>query len=127
MEITDPRWPSLREAGRRFLKHPNVILSIPTNKRTDAHKLIQEISDNIPSKLDLPEIIDGDFSIIGLAEFGKEQPSMGVCWVPDCKWDDFFTTVIQLLEAGYPGCVGCGGADAEDAWDEAARRSQFLK
>tara|TARA_B100000941_G_scaffold44239_2_gene27234 strand:- start:4279 stop:4692 length:414 start_codon:yes stop_codon:yes gene_type:complete len=126
MDITDVRWPSLRESARRFLTATNTVLFVPIEVVTEAHRLVQTIADNLPSKLDLPKVRAGDFSVEGLASFGKIEPELDICWVPGCKWNDFFTTVIQLLDAGYPGCIGCGGVNPDEEWNEAARRSHFL-
>ena len=123
--MNDPRWPSLREAARRFLREDGCILSVHATNTKDAWSLIQSISDHIPSKTSLPNVIEGDFQIIGMADFGADEPDMEVCWVPLCNWVDFFEQVTDLLEAGYPGCIGCAGPGAEGEWNEASRRRQF--
>ena len=74
----------------------------------------------------LNQVIEGDFNIVGIAYFGKDQPSLETCWVPNCTWDEFKIQVLDLLEAGYPGCVGCGGPGAEEEWNEQSRRRQFI-
>ena len=127
VEMSDPQWPSLREAARRFLKVEGCELSVPKDFAKQAWDLVQSISDNIPSRLSLPNVIEGDFMVEGLFQLGGEVPSLEICWVPDCSWDDFSEQVMELLEAGYPGCVGCAGPGAEGEWNEAARRRQFIR
>ena len=55
-------------------------------------------------------------------KIGGDEPPENVCWVPNATWGDFKSQVLELLEAGYPGCVGCGGPGAEGEWNEQARR-----
>ena len=126
VEMSDPQWPSLREAARRFLKAEGCELSVPKDFAKQAWDLVQSISDNIPSRLSLPNVIEGDFMAEGLFQLGGEEPSLEICWIPDCSWHDFSEQVLELLEAGYPGCVGCAGPGAEGEWNEAVRRRQFI-
>lgn len=102
-------------------------MSVDSTNIHEAWSLVQAISDNIPSKTSLPNVIEGDFQIIGIADFGADEPDGDVCWVPLCNWQDFFEQVTDLLEAGYPGCIGCAGPGAEGEWNEAFRRSQFIR
>jgi len=127
VDMKDPRWPSLREAARRFLREDDCILSVPSKYSKEAWTLIQSISDHIPSKTSLPSVVEGEFKIIEMAYFGVEEPHDEICWVPLCNWTDFFEQVTDLLEAGYPGCIGCGGPGAEGEWNESFRRSQFIR
>lgn len=126
VEMSDPQWPSLREAARRFLKEEGCELSVPKEYSKQAWGLVQSISDNIPSRLSLPHVVEGEIMVKGLFQLGGEEPSVEVCWVPDCSWDDFCEQVMDLLVAGYPGCVGCAGPGAEGEWNEAVRRRQFI-
>ena len=127
MDMNDPRWQSLREAARRLLREDDCTLVVPSENIESAWEVVQLISDYVPSKLGLPKVIEGDLSVVGLAQIGGEEPSLDICWVPDCGWTDFYEQVVDLLEAGYPGCVGCGGPGSEGEWDEALRRSQFSR
>lgn len=126
VDMSDPRWPSLREAARRFLREEGCTLSVPTEFTNHAWKLVQSISDFIPERINLPSVVDGDFEIVGFAQFGGEEPSLEICWIPECGWEDFTQQVLELLEAGYPGCLGCGGPGIEEEWNERVRRSEFL-
>jgi len=125
VDITDARWPSLREAARRLLREDGCMLSVPQDYENEAWDLIQKISDYVPSKLDLPNVMIGDLRVVGLAQIGGDEPSMEVCWVPESNWEDFSEQVLYLLQAGYPGCVGCGGPGAEGEWKEDVRRVEM--
>ena len=126
MDMSDPRWPSLREAARRFLREDGCTLSVPEGLEKDAWEIVQMIADHVPSKLDLPKVVNGELAIVGLAQIGGLEPPLDICWVPNCGWSEFSEQVLDLLEAGYPGCIGCGGPGAEEEWNEEFRRGQFL-
>lgn len=125
MDITDVRWPSLREAARRFLREDGCTLSVPQEYESRAWDLVQKISDKVPSKLDLPDVITGELLVVGLAQIGGIKPDMEICWVPDSNFSDFEEQVLDLLEAGYPGCIGCGGPGSEGEWNEPLRRAEI--
>ncbi len=127
MDMSDPRWPSLREAARRFLRIDGCTLSVPEGLEKDAWDIVQMIADNVPSKLDLPKVVNGELAIVGFAQIGGIEPPLDICWVPNCGWSEFAEQVLDLLEAGYPGCIGCGGPGAEEEWNEGIRRGQFLE
>ena len=126
VDMNDPRWPSLREAARRFLREDGCTLSVPEGLEKDAWEIVQLIADHVPSKIDLPNVVTGELAVIGLAQIGGREPPIEVCWVPDCGWEEFSEQILDLLEAGYPGCIGCGGPGAEEEWNEEFRRDQFL-
>jgi hypothetical protein len=125
MDMSDERWQSLREAARRFLKADGCVLQVSIDNVTDAHKVVQAIADNIPSKINLPTIIEGELGVDGLFRIGGDEPSLKSCWVPGGTYEEFEEQVFDLLEAGYPGCVGCAGPGAEGVWDEKSRRANF--
>ena len=87
--------------------------------------LVQKISDKVPAKLDLPEVIIGELCVVGLAQIGGIKPEIEVCWVPESNFSDFEEQVLDLLEAGYPGCIGCGGPGSEGEWNEVLRRAEI--
>ena len=125
MQLDDPLWPSLREAARRFLREDSCKLIVDEKYHKNALHLVQNVADYVPSKIHLPTVETGRFSIENQAFFGTDEPSLDVVWVPNCTWKDFEEQVLDLLKAGYPGCVGCGGPGSEGPWDEASRRSEF--
>lgn len=125
MDITDVRWPSLREAARRFLREDGCTLSVPQEYESRAWNLVQKISDKVPAKLDLPDVTIGELGVIGLAQIGGPKPEIDICWVPDSNFSEFEEQVLDLLEAGYPGCIGCGGPGSEGEWNEVIRRAEI--
>ena len=124
--MSDPRWPSLREAARRFLRAEGCVLKVAQANISEAWNIVQSISDHIPERINLPRIEVGQLSVEGLFQIGGEEPDVSVCWVPNANFSDLKEQIYDLLEAGYPGCVGCGGPGSEGEWNEASRRSQFL-
>ena len=128
MDMDDLRWPSLREAARRFLRSEKIVIAVPAYDRFTAMGLVQSIADNIPERLSLPAITDGLHAVKGLFQLGGQEPNLETCWVPgDHLWNDFVANCVELLEAGYPGCEGCAGPGADEEWNEAARRVKFSK
>ena len=125
VDMNDPLWPSLREAARRFLREEYCVISLPQEHLESAREIVQAISDYIPSRITLPEVEEGTFRIHDIAHFDQDEPSLDICWVPNCDWGDFKVQVLELLEAGYPGCVGCAGPGAEEEWNEKSRRHEF--
>ena len=125
MDITDVRWPSLREAARRFLREDGCTLSVPQEYEDRAWDLVQKISDKVPAKLDLPDVAIGELSVVGLAQIGGMMPEIDICWVRDSNFTGFEEQVLDLLEAGYPGCIGCGGPGSEGEWNESLRRAEI--
>lgn len=125
MEMNDVRWPSLREAARRVLKEEGCVLRVPAEHLDAAHSLTLKIGDFIPERIELPTVKIGLLSAEGLFQIGGEEPDMDICWIPNATWNDFLEQILDLLEAGYPGCVGCAGPGAEEVWNEAVRRRDF--
>ena len=59
---------------------------------------------------------------------GMNEPNISQVWIPMEVKDGFSELIGQVLKlaaAGYPGCVGCGGPDAEEMWDEKSTRLDF--
>ena len=43
----------------------------------------------------------------------------------DELWSRFLRVLVDLANAGYPGCVGCAGPAAELPWDEMQSRRRL--
>ena len=110
----------------------------------EAERLALAISDALPSLLREPVVLsDADDPSAWtwiyiradeglLALLGGDEPELEACWIPepsdlDFLWVRFTRLVNSLLEAGYPGCEGCAGPEADEPWDERARRDAFSK
>ena len=128
---------SIREAARRLLRCEVSIIIIPTNYSKKAEALILEISDLQPGKIIEPEIESTNIDVVELytpenkvVQLSGNDPELSICWVPgnsELLWDDFSKYASALAEAGYPGCLNCGGRDAAELWDERLRRSEMMK
>jgi hypothetical protein len=67
-------------------------------------------------RTDIENTDDGKLIIIG-----KEEPARDVCWIESDKiqgWNWLMESCHDLLSAGYPGCIGCGGPNSEAEWNE---------
>ena len=134
MRMDNDLWPVVRESSRRILRLENILFQIPKKFVEEFTFLCEKISDNIPSRLVFPEIecVEKDVIIIlhrksentehqKIIEIGTVEPSVDVCWI-ECEiedgWKWLIETCIELLEAGYPGCTGCGGPNSERNWDQ---------
>ena len=81
-------------------------------------------------------LVTGGLGFIGshltekLVQLGGSEPEEFICWVPgdlNNLWIEFEKYAKALAEAGYPGCLNCGGRDAGEVWDEKSRRLEMLK
>jgi len=50
--------------------------------------------------------------------------SMDIVWIHGGieVWKNLREKIVELGNAGYPGCIGCGGPGAKEVWDEASSR-----
>jgi hypothetical protein len=123
----------IAEAARRLLRTENTTLIVPESFFEAAQQLSLEISDGIPKLIREPTVTIGGNSsveISGLAYFGSVEPDVTICWVPTSQlsiekvWQKWVAQIHDLMSAGYPGCVGCGGPGSEGVWDELASRAR---
>ena len=139
MRITDPRWPAVREAARLLLREENIVVQGPDWIEPELHALGVLMGDRLPSRLHFPSCLsdfDEPLAILRtstlelLVQCNESEPPLGVVWIPleaRAAWEAIKATAIDLLEAGYPGCVGCAGKEAEQPWDEEANRKRLVK
>ena len=129
----DAMSPSIAEAARRLLRTEDTTLFVPHALLAAANELSLEISDGIPKLIREPTVTIGGNSsveISGLAYFGSVEPDVTICWVPTSQlsiekvWQKWVAQIHDLMSAGYPGCVGCGGPGSEGVWDELASRAR---
>jgi len=127
---------SIREAARRLLRFKTSKILLPKNYSNGAEDLILELLDIQPGNILEPEIVESEKletielfdSESKIVQLGGSEPEEFICWVPgsiNLLWNDFCKYAIALSEAGYPGCLHCGGRDAGEEWDENKRRSQM--
>ena len=125
---------SLRELARRILRSRGVIIRHPSEVEVPS-ELSLEISDLAPSlHFGLESKVHSDteivVSLIGEdgGSIGMKEPNISQVWIPmenNVGFSELIEQVLKLAAAGYPGCVGCGGPDAEEIWDEKSIRLGF--
>ena len=125
---------SLRELARRILRSRGVIIRHPSEVEIPS-ELSLEISDLAPSlHFGLESKVHSDteivVSLIGEdgGSIGMKEPDISQVWIPmenNVGFSELIEQVLKLAAAGYPGCVGCGGPDAEEMWDEKSIRLEF--
>ena len=125
---------SLRELARRILRSRGVIIRHPSEVEVPS-ELSLEISDLAPSlHFGLESKVHSDteivVSLIGEdgGSIGMKEPNISQVWIPmenNVGFSELIEQVLKLAAAGYPGCVGCGGPDAEEMWDEKSIRLSF--
>jgi hypothetical protein len=134
MRITDPRWPAVREAARRLVREPNALIQGPDWLEQEVHSLGVVMGDKLPARLTFPSclpvsdqpiaLLDGTTHRI-VVQCSQDEPPPEVVWIPlegRAAWEAIKTTALDLIRAGYPGCVGCAGSEAEQPWDESQNR-----
>jgi len=129
----DAMTPCIAEAARRLLRTEGTSLIVPEAMMNDALELSLSISDGIPKLIREPTVLTGsDNQIVveGLSQLGGEEPPLSICWIPtdssdlESMWVRWTQQIRDLMVAGYPGCVGCGGPGSEGEWDETASRAR---
>ena len=141
MRIQDPMWPAVREVARRILREDSLVIQAGESYMQELDSLILAMGDAQPARLAFPTIQLTQSSMIEitqqhptslqavhLARLGIEEPEPDVCWIPldtNKAWNCVLEACHELLAAGYPGCVGCGGPNSEEEWDEAKSRENW--
>ena len=139
MRITHPLWPAVREFSRRLLREEGLVLSVRAERTDEVNQLLLAMADLQPERLVFPEVHghatagltlhrshEGDDVLLG--QSSVVEPPIDVLWLPmeaDEALDSILEASHDLLQAGYPGCVGCVGSVDETAWDEATHRQRW--
>lgn len=136
MRITDPQWPALREASRRILRLEQIRINIPKQFHSTTKELILELGERQPSRLTFPIIYESETISVEMIieeeeltdtiiQISHDEPELDVIWIRgnDDLWLEILNSCKDLLSAGYPGCVGCGGPNSEQKWDEFGHRN----
>ena len=132
MQMNHPLWPVVRESARRIVKSDSIIISAPMEFADLINQLADYIGEKIPQRANLPKHQVSDSKGIEIYQMnsgnpeqiiyiGNVVPNVEVCWV-EMEIAEGFIAIIescqQLLDAGYPGCVGCEGSIQEGRWNE---------
>ena len=132
MEENSAHWLAIREAARRLLVETDLVIAVPPSSIKVWHRLILNMGDSMPQRLNFPELIEGQFSVrkedTALFDLSLDEPrEKTTLWLPydtDELMHDLLQMCSELLLAGYPGCSGCGYRDEEQKWDEIAHRQR---
>lgn len=140
MRMDNDLWPVVRESARRVLRLENISIKLPHKLKSSFQELCDEISQHIPSRLIFPEAEFGEWESIEIklrependlteviVVIGMIEPDENICWIEydiNQGWKWLLESCYDLLEAGYPGCVGCGGPNSEEPWNEQDYRSK---
>ena len=125
--------PSLGEFTRRLLREEGVILRVPEYLLESCASLPNQVSNAIPSRLELPELETHSMEFISLYHSGIEigrlsgpEPPLQSVWF-NGDASEALSKVLELAEdflaAGYPGCRDCLGPAALEPWDEKLHRN----
>jgi len=141
MRITHPLWPAVREFSRRLLREDGVVLTVGVHQTEGVNQLLLAMGDRQPERLTFPEVVAHPTKTLSLhlrrhgtltlwATCSDVEPLPSVLWLP-MDADDALNSVLQsshdLLQAGYPGCIGCVGSVDEAAWDEGMHRQRWME
>ena len=133
MPDISPTEMSLRESARRFIRLEGCIVHSPLMYKTSVYEITDAFSEFLPSRISLPKFCESEkkyFEIHDsidspLIQIGGAEPNLNVSWTKGevgSLLPLFKIQVAELLAAGYPGCVGCGGPGSESDWDEKSSR-----
>ena len=139
MRITDPRWPAVRELARTLLRTEALVVEGPPWLESLVHQMNIRLGDIQPSRTLFPTFESTSQHRISLrsttndqilAQCSAEEPPLDVVWLPmetEDGWSTIWGVTVDLLDAGYPGCLGCGGPHTEGEWDEHGSRQNMGK
>lgn len=133
MEENSTRWLALREASRRILVEQNLVIRLPKPHHERWYRLILNMGDSMPQRLEFPVMEVGEFSIYNnqyeIFSLDTAEPqSIETLWLPFDSYhlvEELLSMCSELLLAGYPGCSGCGYRDEEEKWDESSHRQRL--
>ena len=139
MEPFSPLVLAMREWARRFLRHSEILTKSPPHITEKILSLHLYFNDNAPSQFSLihqGEDVDDSIlmysneTLIGQVG-GIISDDLTSVYIPSNDlsktWNSLENITLELIHAGYPGCIGCGGPGAEEVWDENKNRDYILK
>ena len=144
MQMNHPLWPVVRESARRVVRIEKISITAPDEYASEIVHLSSLIGDHVPQRSTFPVHRKSEKEEIWIYDdtrmqsppiiyIGNTEPQIDVCWI-ELPINDGFNAIMesceQLLNAGYPGCVGCDESIQEGRWDEEifrAERKKLLK
>ena len=137
MRVSDPRWPAVRELARTLLRTQSLRVVGPSWLEQELQPLTLKLSDVQPARTEFPSFGVGDAEAIQftdpdnnviMAQCSQHEPASNVVWLPMGVvdgWTALSEVATDLLNAGYPGCLGCGGPHSEGEWEEHESRQRM--
>ena len=127
---------AIDEWSRRLLRTSSITLVAPKIYHERFSELFQFKNEVLPSVYSTFKIKENNQNNLDLYDdkrligrIGSEVPSHDVVHVHTYSIGNILDIVDEsiqkLIRAGYPGCVGCGGKDALEPWDEIASRERL--
>lgn len=130
---------AMREWSRRFLRNSKIATKSTQSISEKILNLHHYFNDNVPSQYSqIQQEIIAEESIYLYANNkligqvgGEISNEMTSVYIPtddiSVKWRHLERIIVELIDAGYPGCVACGGPGAEEEWDENKNRDYIMK
>ena len=126
---------AISELARRTLQSSDVTFQAELQYGTDIEHISTSLSDASPALMIAANHIEAESNTIriGFTELpggiiGGEEPNAELVWIPGDVaeiWSRYLRVLVDLANAGYPGCVGCAGPAAELPWDELRSRRRL--
>ena len=137
--MNHPLWPVVREAARRIVRLENLEIYAPNEFRESINELSSKISDHIPQRANFPKHVVDKENNIKIYDYSKKvpkmiieesmiEPAMDDSWVKmtaEAGFTAIIDSCLRLLEAGYPGCIGCDDSIQEGRWNEKKIRNSL--
>jgi len=129
---------ALREWSRRFLRYSSLTINCQEHFIDKISNVNIEFNEKVPKQYSIVNFNEINEKMISMfdnelliGQIGGEQPSsLTAIYIP-CKdineyWNMMYGILNDLISAGYPGCISCGGNDANEVWDELASRHKLF-
>ena len=138
MRLSDPRWPAVRELARILLRTDELTVQGPHWLEASIQQLSLRLADVQPARRTFPAFALGKNDAITLVtpapsvmvgRCSLDEPGAETVWLPMAPidaWAAISKITDDLLAAGYPGCLGCGGPHTEGDWDEISSRLNMV-
>lgn len=130
---------AMREWARRFLNHSEIFTRSPKTISKKILSLHLYFNDKAPSQYSIIQqgetsgdsiLLYSNDTLIGQVG-GMIVEDLTSVYIPTKQlaktWEMIEKIILHLIDAGYPGCIGCGGPGAEEIWDENKNREYILK
>ena len=127
----------MREVARTLLRTPALCVLGPQWLAEQLHPLNLKLSDVQPSRTVFPthqlasenmlQFVDAEDNTL-IAQCSPHEPANQAVWLPMNAlegWRVITGVADDLLSAGYPGCLGCGGPHSDEDWNEEESRSRM--